>query len=78
MDNQIKQTVREIIMKELGIKEISDETDLYSIGMESIKYINIMVEIEAAFKIRIDDETVIESNLRSVNQFSKFIEKLLN
>lgn len=70
----IENTIKEIIMKELQDPtiEIANNTDLaYDLGLDSIRWIMILLKIEEAFTIELPTEMLIAE---SVTNFSCLVD----
>lgn len=70
----IENTIKEIIMKELQDPtiEIAHNTDLaYDLGLDSIRWIMILLKIEETFTIELPTEMLI---IESVTKFSCLVD----
>ncbi|NLM34507.1 MAG: acyl carrier protein [Clostridiales bacterium] len=64
--------VKEIIVDQLGVEEdeITMETTFEDLGVDSLDLFQIVIEIEEAFNIKIEDA----ENIKSVKDAVEFIE----
>lgn len=73
----IENTIKEIIIKELQDPkiEIDNNTDLaYDLGLDSIRWIMIILEIEETFTIELPTEMLL---IESITKFSCLVDLVL-
>lgn len=76
IQNELKKIVLEMIEDDTG--EISFEDSFYSLGLNSIDRIRLVVEIEKKYGIEIeDDEDYAEENFININTVTKVVQKYL-
>lgn len=76
IQNELKKIVLEII--EDDTSEFSFEDSFYSLGLNSIDRIRLVVEIEKKYGIEIeDDEDYAEENFVNINTVAKVVQKYL-
>jgi len=67
---------------ELGIdsEQLDEKTSLYSptVGLDSLSLLHILVEIEKRFDIEIDDEDVMNAELRNVASLVDMIRQVID
>ena len=63
--NDIKETIMNI-----GLND-----DLKNLGMNSIGYIKLMIQVESSFNIEFDEEAYIFENMNTLNKLIDYIEK---
>ncbi|GAU68920.1 phosphocarrier protein [Streptomyces sp. NBRC 110611] len=56
MDHEILQTVDDMFRSELHVAEIKPDVPLVDYGLDSVRSITLVVEMEARFDVRISDE----------------------
>lgn len=56
MNREILEIVDQMFRRELQVPELDPEAPLVDYGLDSIRSISLVVEMEAAFGIRISDE----------------------
>ena len=56
----IKQKVKEIILKRTNIENISEEDELVALGLDSLDLVEVMLEIEEAFNIEFANDEIAE------------------
>ncbi|OAB26472.1 hypothetical protein PMSD_25125 [Paenibacillus macquariensis subsp. defensor] len=75
----IKETIIEIIAKnsemENVVEHLRNEGDLNEIGMNSISFIKMLVDIETAFDFEFDEEDLISNRFQSINDLISYLEK---
>ena len=64
-----------VFKKEEELPEIFLDTDLQSIGMSSILFIQFIVFLENTYSIEIHDDDLLIENFSSINQIMKTMEK---
>lgn len=79
---QIKQEVKEVIIKALNIKniepdKIDDSAPLFApgnaFGLDSVDAIDIIMRIQSHFNVRIDDQNQARDVLESIDTLAAFI-----
>lgn len=74
MENTIVNLVKETL--EIGYEEqVMLEDDLCEMGLDSIKTIELVVELEDLYDIQIYDEDLLVSNFSSIQQIIKLLNK---
>lgn len=77
----IAEKVRAIIASRLKDKQkistLTYETPLLSLGIDSILALSILVEIEEAFNIEINDDDLNMDKIKDIFSFSKLVETYL-
>lgn len=74
--DEIKLQVREIVKQVLNIEEISDDTNLFTLGMDSLIIIEIIIQLESKFNIELPDDFIyLNQNISSITNYlsTKFI-----
>ena len=79
---QIKQEVKEVIIKALNIKniepdKIDDSAPLFApgnaFGLDSVDAIDIIMRVQSHFNVRIDDQNQARDVLESIDTLAAFI-----
>lgn len=71
--------IREILSNELGndfvkpIASIDANEDLFTIGMDSLNLIKLIVALESEFDFIFDDEDILENNLKTLSKLDNLI-----
>jgi acyl carrier protein len=73
--NTIQQRFLEILQKILDNKSIELSTRLQETALDSLKYITLVVEVEKAFTIKFDDESLLLHNFTLVQDLAGYIEQ---
>ena len=60
------------------VKDIEFDQDLYSVGINSIDRIRIIVEIEKLYDLEIEEEDYVEKNFTCINAIWRMVNKNLN
>jgi acyl carrier protein len=80
MNETLKPQIKEAIVRSLRLKmspsEIEDAIPLFGegLGLDSIDALELVLELERTFGVRIEDEEVGNRVLRSVNSIAEFVE----
>jgi acyl carrier protein len=69
--------VQSILKKRSIDRTIGRDDDLSDSGISSLDMVNLMLAVEAEFKIKIPDRDMTPSNFRSVGQIEALVERLL-
>lgn len=76
-EKNINQTLRKILgelnIPALNHEKISDNDDLFQLGLNSINIIEMIVKIEEAFGIEFDDEGLTLEGLQTINKLENYI-----
>ncbi|WP_340019599.1 acyl carrier protein [Paenibacillus sp. FSL H3-0457] len=77
--NEIHKTVIRLIQEILNHNlEILNDEDLDSIGLDSLKAINLIVQLEETYEIEFDDEELIFENFSNINVITEQITNKLS
>jgi acyl carrier protein len=80
MNSNIESKVREILKKQVKFEKDIDQLelhdDLVAEGMNSIKFLKVVVAIEEAFDIDIDEDELNVENFRTLHNLVSTIENL--
>ena len=71
--------IREIVRKTLCLKNshiIADNDNLEKLGMDSIKFVRLIVELEEKFVIKVPDNMLNIRHVRTINSIKKFLSKI--
>ncbi|MET9763732.1 acyl carrier protein [Streptomyces sp. NPDC006372] len=75
MNREILEVVDEMFRRELQVPELDPGAPLVDYGLDSIRSISLVVEMEAAFDLRISDEQAAE--MRTLHDVVEQISALL-
>lgn len=68
-----------LILKKFKIQDIDKNKNLITNAiLDSMEIVNLIIEIEKKFKIKINDNFFLMKNFGSINSFLKLIKKKLN
>lgn len=78
-----KKTIIDIISREFNIEEkdqkILDQIDLLEdLGIDSMSFISLIVEVEATFDIVIPDECMLIDNFRKLDSIVNVVQNVTN
>lgn len=77
----IKNIIKEIYITEENecseIEDMQDDTLFESIGMDSIKYVQLIIEIEDTFNITIPDEKLNMNADNTINKLDEMIKEII-
>jgi acyl carrier protein len=73
---QVKEAIVRCLRLPLAPQDIADDVPLFGegLGLDSIDALELALEIERSFSVKIDDEQLGQRVLRSVNSIVEFIE----
>lgn len=80
-EQELCEYVLDILIENGDIKEreklplIQLDTDLYSVGMDSLLFIQLIVLLEAVYSIEIDDEDLLIERFSTINKIIHTLEK---
>lgn len=74
----MREEIIQIIEKLIGKKiDNINDADLIALGLDSMRSINLVVELEVSFNILFDDDELLLSNFSSIDKiYSKVTQKL--
>jgi acyl carrier protein len=81
MEQQLSTLVKEAIVRSLRLpmapQDIADDIPLFveGLGLDSIDVLELVLELERTFNLRITDEQLAKRSLRTVNAIVQFIEQ---
>ena len=76
MEEQIKSIIADILsLTDEQIENLTLETDLFEIGLDSIIAIELIVHLESEFDILIDDDDLSMDNVRKISEIISFVNK---
>lgn len=55
--------------------KIQDDLPLADIGIDSLRYVELVIEIESCLNIQIDDSDLIIDNFKDINSIISLLEK---
>ncbi len=70
--------IRNIIKKYSNEKDFENTTSLQALGIESIEYVQMIIEAEDMFGIEIDDDALILEEVTTVEAFIHVVENAIN
>ena len=73
---QVKEAIIRCLRLPLGPQDIADDAPLFGagLGLDSIDALELAIELERSFAVKIDDEQLGRRVLRSVSTIVEFIE----
>lgn len=77
MDNNITKKIFEVIIANLKSKtdNISVDTELSSIGIDSLTFIKLVVALECEFDFEFDDEKLVIKEFQTIKSLINYTEK---
>lgn len=76
MVNSIKEILAKVLkLENAQLENLGNDDSLIDIGLNSLNAIEIIVNMEEAYDIMIDDEDLSVENLSSINQMCEMLKK---
>lgn len=76
MEEQIKSIIADILsLTDEQIENLTLETDLFEIGLDSMIAIELIVHLESEFDILIDDDDLSMDNVRKISEIISLVNK---
>lgn len=76
IEEQVKGTVRQFILRSINIPDLNDDDDLFEMGIaNSLFAIQLMTFIEKTFALEVELEDLDIQNFKSLNASTAFIMK---
>ncbi len=76
-----KSVVREIVAQHMGVpvdvEKLTDDQDLYSIGLTSLSTVGLMLALEDRFDVEFPDSMLGRATFRSIGSIAESISKLV-
>lgn len=67
-----------IMDKEMNKFELNYEENLFDLGMDSIKYVNLIVKLEMYYNIEFNNEIMNMTEYNSISKISEYVAKLIS
>ena len=67
-----------IMDKEMNKFELNYEENLFDVGMDSIKYVNLIVKLEMYYNIEFNNEIMNMTEYDSISKISEYVAKLIS
>ena len=67
-----------IMDKEMNKFELNYEENLFDLGMDSIKYVNLIVKLEMYYNIEFNNEIMNKTEYDSISKISEYVAKLIS
>ena len=81
MSLQIEEKIKEIIISRMKdktkIENLTYDTPLLSLGIDSILALSILVEIEEAYDIEIDDSDLNMDKIKDISSFAELVRQYI-
>lgn len=74
--DRIRAIVAQTVKLSKDISAISDNDDLYSLGLTSLTTVNLMLSIEDEFDIEFDDNMLSRQTFESITSLAEAIDEL--
>lgn len=78
METKLRSIIENNIDLIVPIDDIGTEDDLSVLGINSVSFIKLVVEIEQEFDIEFEDDSLDFNNLKTIKDINDYIEKLLS
>ena len=74
---QVKETIVRSLRLPMAPHDIADDIPLFvdGLGLDSIDVLELVIELERTFHIKVTDEQLAKRSLRTVNAIVQFIEQ---
>ncbi|WP_019421585.1 acyl carrier protein [Paenibacillus sp. OSY-SE] len=71
VDLKIEITITKIVEKIIDKVEVKSCENLYQIGFDSVKILNLVAKIEEAFNIAFSDDELLLVNFKTINEITE-------
>jgi len=75
IQEEILQKIKEEFKDFNGIELLTEDSDLWKYGMESIDFVHIVVMLEETYDIEFEDEYLQMKYFSTVKDFAQYVEK---
>lgn len=75
---QIKQEVKEVILAilpDVSSEDLNEDSDIFSLGLDSINAMTLVSNLQDAFDIQLDTNEIIFDNFQSLATIAEMVEK---
>jgi acyl carrier protein len=75
---QIKQEVKEVILAilpDVSNEDLNENSDIFSLGLDSINAMTLVSNLQDAFDIQLDTNEIIFDNFQSLATIAEMVEK---
>ncbi|MCI8371884.1 MAG: acyl carrier protein [Lachnospiraceae bacterium] len=79
-NNEIKEIIVDIIkelIKDISLDLLQADADLVDLGLDSVVFVQLIVELEEKFQVDVPDEVLFISELNTINKMTQLVENLL-
>lgn len=77
-DNEILKKTEQVLISVIGNNRmLTPSTKLTELGMDSLKTVELIVKLEGAFNISIEDNDLIIENFSTLNEITDLLKKTL-
>ncbi|MBU8772046.1 acyl carrier protein [Cytobacillus oceanisediminis] len=73
----IEMTVIECLQNLIGNKELSHDSELLGLGIDSITFIRLVIDLEERFEFEVDDEDIILENFSTLEKVLELVNKYI-
>jgi acyl carrier protein len=73
----LKTSLAELLEKPSITEELTEHTDLFSVGMDSVTLVNLVVLVEEEFDIFFEDDELLAEHFQTIESVWKRIESKL-
>ena len=81
-EEEIKDVILKFVIsimdKEMNKFELNYEENLFDLGMDSIKYVNLIVKLEMYYNIEFNNEIMNMTEYDSISKISEYVAKLIS
>ena len=80
LGTKIKDAIIRVLDLDVDREQLNDDTSLYSsvIRMDSLTLLQLLVTLEGEFNIEIDDEDVMNANLKNVGSLVEMVRQVVS
>lgn len=74
----MKEEIFSVIKQKIGSSaDMNDDTALTEIGIDSVEFITMIIEIEEEFNIRFEDMQLVYDNYRTIGQLVSVVQQVI-
>jgi len=74
----MKEAIYDVIKQNISNSaDVNDDTALMEIGIDSVGFITMIIELEEEFNIRFEDMQLVYDNYRTIGQFVSVVQQVI-
>ena len=76
-DREIKDKVKQLILEilpDVSLEELSEDSDIFSMGLDSINAMTLVNNLQSSFDIQLDTSEITFENFQNMRAIAEFVQ----